>query len=69
LKFGTTSYYLGYSALSDFFPTMRLKPNDTCEDNFCRQRQQEFAARPVVEEKPAPKEEEAVVSENKWGEL
>ncbi|KAJ9600242.1 hypothetical protein L9F63_009467 [Diploptera punctata] len=57
LGFGQVSYYLGYSALNDFFPTMHLRPNSVCDDNFCRQRQAEVKARP-------PKEIEAVGDSN-----
>ena len=36
----------------DFFPTMSMKPNETCDEYFCLQRQAEFkaelAARPKV---------------------
>jgi ubiquitin-like modifier-activating enzyme 5 len=46
LNFGEVSYYLGYNALNDFFPKMALKPNTTCEDRFCLDRQKEFNARP-----------------------
>lgn len=49
LGFGTVSDYLGYNALIDFFPKMSLKPNPTCDDRFCVQRQREFAAKPKVE--------------------
>ncbi|XP_046829308.1 ubiquitin-like modifier-activating enzyme 5 isoform X3 [Vespa crabro] len=49
LCFGNVTYYLGYNALQDFFPTMMLKPNPNCEDNYCRQRQQEYQAKPKVE--------------------
>ena len=42
LKFGKVSRYLGYNALLDFFPTMTLKPNEDCADNFCCKRQKEF---------------------------
>ena len=44
--------YLGYNAMLDFFPTMSMKPNESCDEYFCRQRQAEFqkelAARPKV---------------------
>ncbi|XP_055604994.1 ubiquitin-like modifier-activating enzyme 5 [Uranotaenia lowii] len=46
LNFGTVSDYLGYNALIDFFPKMSLKPNPTCEDRYCVQRQEEYAAKP-----------------------
>ena len=43
LKFGQVSMYLGYNAMLDFFPTMSMKPNDSCDEYFCRKRQEEFA--------------------------
>lgn len=46
LKFGKPSAYLGYSALTDFFPMLNLKPNPSCEDRFCKLRQQEFDEKP-----------------------
>ncbi|CAH2256861.1 jg11013 [Pararge aegeria aegeria] len=49
LNFGNVSHYLGYSALTDFFPAMTLRPNPQCDDSYCRQRQAEFRAKPVVE--------------------
>lgn len=67
LKFGKVSYYLGYNALEDFFPTMTLKPNPDCDDSFCKQRQKEFSEK--VQEK-APEEiieKEVVHEENDWG--
>lgn len=48
LGFGQVTYYLGYSALKDFFPTMKMKPNSSCEDTFCLRRQREF----LVSEQP-----------------
>lgn len=54
LNFGDVTCYLGYNALQDFFPTMTLKPNPNCGDNYCRQRQQEYQAKPKVE-KPVEK--------------
>lgn len=49
LGFGEVSNYLGYNALNDFFPKMTLKPNEQCNDSYCRQRQSEFKLRPKVE--------------------
>ncbi|XP_071941740.1 ubiquitin-like modifier-activating enzyme 5 isoform X2 [Antedon mediterranea] len=69
LGFGNVTHYLGYSALTDFFPTMALKPNSTCEDSFCRKQQKVFqeseAKKPkeVIEEKV----EEIVHESNEWG--
>ena len=42
LKFGSVSYYLGYNAMQDFFPSMMLKPNPACEEKVCHQRQKEY---------------------------
>jgi ubiquitin-like modifier-activating enzyme 5 len=42
LNFGEVTKYLGYNALLDYFPTMSLKPNETCADQFCVKRQNEF---------------------------
>lgn len=68
LGFGEVSHYLGYNALIDFFPKMSLKPNPTCDDRFCIERQKEFAAKPKVE---APievvEEEKPLHEENEWG--
>ena len=33
LEFGQTSYYLGYSAMKDFFPSDVMKPNPECHQN------------------------------------
>ncbi|XP_025106823.1 ubiquitin-like modifier-activating enzyme 5 [Pomacea canaliculata] len=70
LGFGDVSYYLGYNALQDFFPTMALKPNPQCDDRFCRTRQEEYqareATRPKEEKSEVKKEEEIVHDENPW---
>lgn len=41
LKFGRVSRYLGYSALSDYFPNMEVKPNAECGNAECLRRQAE----------------------------
>ena len=41
LGFGTVTQYVGYSALTDFFPTMTMRPNPHCQNSHCRQRQLE----------------------------
>ncbi|XP_046662116.1 ubiquitin-like modifier-activating enzyme 5 [Homalodisca vitripennis] len=70
LNFGEVSWYLGYNALNDFFPQMKLKPNSSCDDRFCRSQQ---AARPPPSVQPSPSKasgdvETAVVHEdNEWG--
>lgn len=67
LKFGSVSWYLGYSALTDFFPTMKLQPNPQCDDSYCVKRQKEFAAKPkpVIEQDVV--EETIVHEDNEWG--
>ena len=70
LKFGKVTYYLGYNALEDFFPTMSMKPNPNCDDSYCRKRQKEYQ-----ENKPelpptdldTGKDQEIVHEENEWG--
>ncbi|PKU35282.1 ubiquitin-like modifier-activating enzyme 5 [Limosa lapponica baueri] len=42
LNFGTVSYYLGYNAMQDFFPTMSMKPNPQCSDQNCRKQQENY---------------------------
>ena len=41
LKFGKVSQYVGYNAMSDFFPSWSMKPNPQCDNHHCRLRQQE----------------------------
>jgi len=36
------SYYLGYNAMQDFFPTMSMKPNPQCSDQNCRKQQENY---------------------------
>lgn len=70
LKFGKVSHYLGYQALLDFFPTMEMKPNSSCEDSFCRQRQKEYQAQKLAMPAPEVREEqkeEVVHEDNEWG--
>lgn len=70
LKFGQVSHYLGYNAMLDFFPTMSMKPNEACDEYFCRQRQIEFAAEMASRPKEVIEEvtDSAVVhEENDWG--
>lgn len=68
LSFGTTSFYLGYNAMLDFFPTMTLRPNPNCDDRYCRQRQKEYQAKP--KEVVVAKEEvddTPLHEDNEWG--
>ena len=70
LNFGTVSYYLGYNALLDYFPTMQMKPNTDCSDGFCKKCQELYAKEESEKEKPIEtkkEEEEIPVTENEWG--
>lgn len=68
LNFGEVTNYLGYNALSDFFPKMTLLPNEQCDDRICLQRQIEFNARPKVEVIVAKVENTKPLHEtNDWG--
>jgi len=68
LHFGQVSHYLGYNAMEDFFPTMILKPNPNCDDTYCKERQEEYALKPKVEQKPAEIiEEKPIHEDNEWG--
>ena len=44
LEFGKVSPYLGYSAITDFFPSMEMKPNPSCTNSMCRKRQSSYQA-------------------------
>lgn len=39
LGFGQVSYYLGYSAMKDFFPSDVMRPNPECSNRHCRLQQ------------------------------
>lgn len=67
LEFGEVTNYLGYTALTDFFPTMNLKPNPQCEDANCRLRQKEAAVRPKKVQKEEIKDEGPLHEDNEWG--
>lgn len=77
LGFGVVTDYLGYSAMTDFFPSMSLKPNPACEDSWCVRRQYEENARAEEEAKLAmnnglhpeeeEEEEEDLHPDNEWG--
>lgn len=70
LKFGQVTRYLGYNAMVDFFPTMNMKPNASCDEYHCRVRQEEYAKEVAARPQEVVKEvvEEQVVHEdNDWG--
>ncbi|XP_025949840.2 ubiquitin-like modifier-activating enzyme 5 isoform X1 [Dromaius novaehollandiae] len=69
LNFGTVSYYLGYNAMQDFFPTMAMKPNPQCGDQNCRKQQENYKKKAAVQSKQEviEQEEEIVHEDNDWG--
>uniref|UniRef100_A0A1B6BXP6 Ubiquitin-like modifier-activating enzyme 5 n=1 Tax=Clastoptera arizonana TaxID=38151 RepID=A0A1B6BXP6_9HEMI len=68
LNFGEVSWYLGYSALSDFFPRMQLKPNSNCDDSHCRAQQvKQSAVSPAQTSTKVVAEKEVVHEDNEWG--
>merc|ERR1712106_797979 len=70
LKFGKVSHYLGYNAMVDFFPTMSMKPNSTCDEYHCRKRQEEYQKELSIRpnEVIVVEEEEIIDHEdNDWG--
>uniref|UniRef100_A0A8D0DLK8 Ubiquitin-like modifier-activating enzyme 5 n=1 Tax=Salvator merianae TaxID=96440 RepID=A0A8D0DLK8_SALMN len=69
LNFGTVSFYLGYNAMQDFFPTMTMRPNPQCSDRNCRLQQEEYKKREAASPKSeVVEQEETVVHEdNDWG--
>ncbi|XP_071591930.1 ubiquitin-like modifier-activating enzyme 5 isoform X1 [Heliangelus exortis] len=69
LNFGTVSYYLGYNAMQDFFPTMSMKPNPQCSDQNCRKQQENYKKKEAAQPKQEviEQEEEVVHEDNDWG--
>ena len=52
LSFGTVSDYLGYNALSDFFPQYTMKPNPDCALGDCCHAQSEYEEKRATEPTP-----------------
>jgi len=70
LNFGTVTYYLGYNAMQDFFPSMMMKPNPHCDDRQCMKQQtvyqEHLASQPQVEAEEETSDE-VVHEKNDWG--
>eukprot|EP00029_Vermamoeba_vermiformis_P003787 TRINITY_DN1431_c0_g1_i2.p1 TRINITY_DN1431_c0_g1~~TRINITY_DN1431_c0_g1_i2.p1 ORF type:complete len:426 (+),score=114.60 TRINITY_DN1431_c0_g1_i2:66-1280(+) len=68
LQFGEVSYYLGYNAMKNFFPSYRMNPNLECTSSWCQKRREEYekkrASEPVVVRDEIPATETAVVHED-----
>ncbi|KAK7118188.1 hypothetical protein R3I94_021880 [Phoxinus phoxinus] len=69
LGFGTVSYYLGYNAMQDFFPSMAMKANPQCDNAHCRRQQEEYKKKEAEQPKQevVEEEEEVVHEDNEWG--
>jgi len=75
LKFGQVSDYLGYSAMTDFFPRMSMKANPDCDEYHCVKKQKVFReeekqrlAREALEVKAEDVADEGPLHEdNEWG--
>jgi ubiquitin-like modifier-activating enzyme 5 len=72
LQFGEVSYYLGYNAMKNFFPTYRMNPNLECTSAWCQRRREEYEKkrasepRTTVTETVEP-ESEIVHEDNLYG--
>ena len=73
LDFGQVSYYLGYNAMNNFFPSDIIRPNPECTLYACRQKQKEWAVKNWTPQEWKGKghdgvEDAPVVHEdNEWG--
>lgn len=66
LKFGQPSYYLGYNAMSNFFPQSMMRCASNCINSHCRKLQKKYAGKwkPYVW-KPARLEDDQ--EDDQWG--
>lgn len=73
LRFGQVSYFLGYNAMSNFFPVDCIRPNLECTNGACRKRQKDQEAigrwEPDVWKPPHADVDDgpAVHEDNEWG--
>jgi len=67
LSFGQVSHYLGYNALSDFFPTWPMVPNPSCMDAWCTKRQKQYAGWKKTETLQEAKTTPVQHIANEWG--
>lgn len=68
LGFGQVSYYLGYNAMSNFFPRECLLPNADCRNAKCRELQKVHAGtwKPDVWKPPHVSDEAPSHEDNEW---
>lgn len=67
LGFGRVAPFLGYAALTDFFPSYAMRPNPACTDANCRKMQALKPALPEAPPAPAQDTSAPVHSSNDWG--
>lgn len=71
LRFGQVSYYVGYSAMTDFFPLEVIRPNPECMNTFCRRQQARLEHKqwtPMLwKAQESEGSDEVVHEENEWG--
>ena len=57
--------------MSDYFPSMAMKPNPQCDSGHCRKRQEEYraylASLPPPQEVVQEEKETVVHESNEWG--
>ena len=57
--------------MSDYFPSMSMKPNPQCDSGHCRKKQAEYQAHlaslPPQQEEEETEEEVVVHENNEWG--
>jgi len=71
LGFGQISYYLGYNAMNNYFPSDIVRPNPECTNNACLQKQQEWRGmwEPQVwtAQGHSTNDEPVIHEDNEWG--
>lgn len=67
LQFGEVSYYLGYNAMKDYFPTWPMRPNPSCGNNHCKRLQQQYKGWTPPTKEPTQEETKVVHASNEWG--
>eukprot|EP00466_Bigelowiella_natans_P007011 jgi/Bigna1/92265/estExt_fgenesh1_pm.C_100020 len=66
LNFGQVSYYLGYNALKDFFPTWPMRPNPSCTSKACLKCQYKHRDW-TPPKKKTELADDVIEYENEWG--
>eukprot|EP00742_Colponemidia_sp_Colp-10_P001274 GILJ01001372.1.p1 GENE.GILJ01001372.1~~GILJ01001372.1.p1 ORF type:complete len:411 (+),score=80.22 GILJ01001372.1:170-1234(+) len=67
LQFGDVSYFLGYNALNDYFPSYTMTPNPECPNRHCVQRQKEKQGQKIPGKRMVEADVAEVHEENEWG--